>query len=655
MTTPPRTPARRPLLVRFWWSLTALAVVAGLGSVLVGEAGAQKKSSDASVTVDRVAATGDVVVAEGSVRGADPASVRVASAETSLEVTGVDTVGAGLRNDVVAVIDTTASLGNATVQLAKQGLDPLLPGKGAVTSLGVVTTGGNDVVQVGPTTSAQEVTNGLANIDPSGSSSATWDGLSRAAALLADRPGESVGTVVLFSAAAEAPNPAAISRARSALQREGLRLDVVAMNRGTAIATLDEMVDTLGGTMAVVASDEQLAGAFDDVAGQLEGRFRATFPPPAGADDLVPLTVTAGDATTVVAYADGAIRTGSDGLAPLTGDGSGGGIFTNGLIKLLIVVMGVAAAMMLVWVVASMVMPDENNLTRRLEAYDESFGADPDGFEEAEASSVSMPILQKAVDFTGEMAERRGVLEKVEVMLERANLPLRAPEAMFFTAVLAAIVVVLSFLLTGNIIVAFVVAIVAAILPSAILNFKIRKRQKAFLRQLPDMLTLLAGTLKAGYSIGQGFESVSTEVTDPMGRELRRVVTETRLGRSLEESLDAVAERMDSDDFSWAVMAIRIQREVGGNLAELLMTVADTMTQRERLRREVSTLTAEGKMSAIIIGALPPVLAAVMYVMNPTYIKELFSPGLGYALLAAAVVMMGIGFAWMKKTITIEV
>ena len=125
MTTPPRTPARRPLLVRFWWSLTALAVVAGLGSVLVGEAGAQKKSSDASVTVDRVDATGDVVVAEGSVRGADPASVRVASAETSLEVTGVDTVGAGLRNDVVAVIDTTASLGNATVQLAKQGLDPL--------------------------------------------------------------------------------------------------------------------------------------------------------------------------------------------------------------------------------------------------------------------------------------------------------------------------------------------------------------------------------------------------------------------------------------------------------------------------------------------------------------------------------------------------
>jgi tight adherence protein B len=304
--------------------------------------------------------------------------------------------------------------------------------------------------------------------------------------------------------------------------------------------------------------------------------------------------------------------------------------------------------------VASLVLPNSNDLTSRLEVYDESFGAEPDpGL--MDDSSVTVPILQKAVDFTGDLAERRGVLDKVESMLERANLPLRAPEAMFFTAALALVLVVLAFFLTGNILIALVVAGVVAILPSAVLNFMIRKRQKAFQAQLPDMLTLLAGTLKAGYSIGQGFESVSTEVDDPMGRELRRVVTETRLGRSLEESLEAVAERLDSEDFGWAVMAIRIQREVGGNLAELLLTVADTMTQRERLRREVSTLTAEGRISAIIIGALPPVLAGVMFVLNPDYIKELFSPGLGYMLIGAALVMMAIGFAWMKKTITIEV
>lgn len=647
----------RPRAFRFWWSLTALLTVLGLGSVAVGSAGAQQDESSeapAAVAVDRVDATGEVVVADGWVRGADPAGLELSSGDTTIDPERVATIGSGLGNDVVAVIDSSASLGNGTVQLAKQAMEPLLPGAGASDTLGVISTGGTAVVQVGPTSSAAQVVAGLDNIGPVGATSATWDGLTRAAALLRDRPADRVGTVVLFSAAPEAQNPAAVSRARSALQQEGLRLDVVALPKGTAVAELSDLVATVGGTIEVVDSDEKLAAAFDDVATALSGRFRATFAPPEDSEGLVPLSVTAGEASTELAYAAGGMRTGSTALAPVSGDGGGGGLLTSGIVMWLIVLMGVAAAMMLVWSVATMVLPSENNLSERLEVYDESFGIAPDP-DAADNSAVSVPIIKRAVEFTGEIAERRGVLDKVEVMLERANLPLRAPEAMFFTAVLAAVLVLLSYFLTGNLLIALVVAVVAAILPSAVLNFKIRSRQKAFVQQLPDMLTLLAGTLKAGYSIGQGFESVSTEVDDPMGRELRRVVTETRLGRSLEESLDAVAERMDSDDFSWAVMAIRIQREVGGNLAELLMTVADTMTQRERLRREVATLTAEGKMSAIIIGALPPVLCMVMFVMNPEYIGELFSPGLGYALLAGAVVMMIIGFAWMKKTITIEV
>jgi tight adherence protein B len=369
----------------------------------------------------------------------------------------------------------------------------------------------------------------------------------------------------------------------------------------------------------------------------------------------VPLEVSVGDASAGLAYAVGGVRAGSTALAPITDDGGGGGGFlTSSLVKWLIVLLGVVAAVMLVLGVGAIILSGENSLTKRLEVYDESFGVDA-ALEEDESSNVSVPIIKRAVEFTGDMAERRGVLDKVESKLERANLPLRAAEAMFFTFALAAVSVALVYFLTGSPVIALAVAVLGALLPLGVLDFKIRSRQKAFVQQLPDMLGLLAGTLKAGYSIGQGFEAVSGEIDDPMGRELRRVMTETRLGRSLEESLEGVAERMDSDDFAWAVMAIRIQREVGGNLAELLMTVADTMTQRERLRREVSTLTAEGKMSAIIIGALPPGLCMVMFVMNPDYIGELFTPGLGYGLIAGAVLMLVIGFAWMKKTITIEV
>src|SRR5690606_34539265 len=163
--------------------------------------------------------------------------------------------------------------------------------------------------------------------------------------------------------------------------------------------------------------------------------------------------------------------------------------------------------------------------------------------------------------------------------------PLRAAEALFFYAAGVLLVLVASFAISGgNIVTALVVTALIALVPPAAVSFLASRRQKKFVSLLPDTLQLLAGTLRAGYSLMQGVEAVSREVEDPMGQELRRVVTESRLGRPLEESLEASAERMKSDDFAWAVMAIRIQREVGGNLADLLLTVADTMTQRERLR-----------------------------------------------------------------------
>ena len=140
-----------------------------------------------------------------------------------------------------------------------------------------------------------------------------------------------------------------------------------------------------------------------------------------------------------------------------------------------------------------------------------------------------------------------------------------------------------------------------------------------------------------------------------MGKEMRRVVTEARLGRELEEALEDTAVRTGSADFAWAVMAIRIQREVGGNLAELLMTVADTMVARERLRRDVAALTAEGRVSAVILAGLPPGLGLIMYVLNPEYTSVLFSDGLGIAMVIMATISMVVGFLWMRKLINIEI
>jgi tight adherence protein B len=263
-------------------------------------------------------------------------------------------------------------------------------------------------------------------------------------------------------------------------------------------------------------------------------------------------------------------------------------------------------------------------------------------------------LMQEMVGFTGRMAERVGILNRVEDKLEQADLPLRPPEAIFFYLAGMFIVLVGGLLLLAPPI-ALILVIVAAILPFAWLEFRRKSRLRKFEEQLPDVLNLLAGSMRAGFSFAQGLEAVADEASEPSRRELQRVFAESRLGRPIEDALEESANRMHSVDLMWAVMAIRIQREVGGNLAELLDTVAHTMTDRERLKREILSLTAEGRLSAWILGVFPPGFALVLYMIQPDYMKVLFDSSIGIMALGISAVMAGIGFVWLRKMMAIEV
>jgi len=559
--------------------------------------------------------------------------------------------------DVVVVIDNDRSLGNGTVQLAGQAASQLMPGAApSVRRLGVVATATAGATQESPlTSSAPEATAAIAGIQQSGDA-ATWDALDRAARMLrnSDAPSK---RVVAFVAAADKLSRNTANSARSALRLSDARLDVVELPLGVDTVALDDMVSQLGGSVAPVGSDDQFAATAAALAKDYGSQFTATFPAPPGDADSVMLDLRAGRATAQAEAVRGAVQVGAAGVTPGANEtGLVNRLLSNGLVHWLAVLLLALAVIGFVWSMLSLVVPDDDSLSRRLRAYDESVQeGEGDDEEDGPVGMATVPFLQRAVALTGEVADKRGLLENMETTLERANLPLRAAEAMFFVGVTAAISGLLLFSITKNPFVALFGTALAVMLPKTWLNIRVRRRQKKFVNQLPDMLALLAGTLKAGYSITQGFEAVSREIEDPMGRELRRVVTEHRLGRTLEDALDATSERMGSDDFAWTVMAIKIQREVGGNLAELLMTVANTMTQRERLRRDVASLTAEGRMSALILGLLPPALGLVMYFMNREYIMQLFTPGMGYVMIGAAGIAMAIGFAWMKKIITIEV
>jgi len=384
------------------------------------------------------------------------------------------------------------------------------------------------------------------------------------------------------------------------------------------------------------------------------GQYAVTYKSTAKANQVVNLTLTASGQTTSAYYTAGTSAVGYFNLSQTANGANKSGVsLLQGSIGLILAVLLVLVAVAMAAYAIILVATRDNSLNNVLQPYSEGYGPQ-DEVEEGEASYAKTAIIQRAVEVTEQFAESQGYLSRAENALERANLPLRAGEALFFYAALVVIATILGFALSGFFM-GLVFGLFAALVPLAAISFIANRRRKKFLSLLPDTLQLLSGTLRAGYSLMQGVEAISQEVDEPMGQELRRVVTEARLGRPLEEALEGVAERMDSPDFSWTVMAIRIQREVGGNLSELLLTVADTMTQRERLRRDVASLTAEGRISAIVLAFLPFGLGVLMYVINPDYMSKLFTDTLGNVMLGLALVGMAVGFLWMRSIINIEI
>jgi Flp pilus assembly protein TadB len=188
-----------------------------------------------------------------------------------------------------------------------------------------------------------------------------------------------------------------------------------------------------------------------------------------------------------------------------------------------------------------------------------------------------------------------------------------------------------------------------------IVSVRITRRRAAFADQLPDVLQLVAGSLQSGFSLPQALDAVVREDTQPAAAEFSRALAETRISGELEVAMDRIADRMDSTDLRWTVMAIRIQREVGGNLVEVLRNTVDTMRERAQLRRQVRALSAEGRLSAYILVALPVLVGAYLFLTKRSYIRPLYTTSFGLVMLIGAAVLVGLGSLWMRKVVKVEV
>ncbi|UMG92059.1 type II secretion system F family protein [Nocardioides sp. TF02-7] len=234
--------------------------------------------------------------------------------------------------------------------------------------------------------------------------------------------------------------------------------------------------------------------------------------------------------------------------------------------------------------------------------------------------------------------------------------PAQPSEWLLVHVAIVVVITVLGLLVgRGSLLVAVLFLVCGLFVPRTYLWFKANRRRNAFDAALPDTLQLIAGSLSAGLSLPQAVDTITREGQEPIAGEFKRVLMENRIGMTLEDSFEGVAERFGSKDFAWVVMAIRIQRQVGGNLAELLTTVAGTMRERAYLRRQVNALAAEGKLSAVILTALPPGFLVFQLLTNRDFVMPLFNEPLGLLMLVGGFLWLGVGAFWMSRTVKVEV
>lgn len=253
--------------------------------------------------------------------------------------------------------------------------------------------------------------------------------------------------------------------------------------------------------------------------------------------------------------------------------------------------------------------------------------------------------IGRAVGFSAGLDER----------LEQAGLPIHAGEFVALTALGGVAGAVFAGILLQNVIFVLVMAFGFGLLPWAWMVRSRSKRRQKLLDQLADTLSILASSLRAGYSFLQALDTVSKEIGEPSASEFARVVAEVRLGRPIDDALLAMAERVGSNDLKWAVIAVNVQRQVGGNLAEVLDIVSNTVRERAYIRRQIRVLSAEGRVSVAILAALPFAIMLYLSIVDPDYVGLLFTTTVGLVMLAAGACLMALGIFIMTRIVRIDV
>jgi tight adherence protein B len=652
VTSPAHRLVRRLALLTVVWL--------GLLSVFTGAAHA---AGDASIDHSElgdgqikllVSVPGDASVDLGSVSVTIDGKTVDATAEAAANTNEV-------KRTTVLAIDTSDSMKGARIAAAKTAALTYLDTVPANVSVGLLTFDNDVVLRQAPSTDRTAIRDAINGLTLK-HNTALYEGVTKAL----DATGQDGQRQVLVLSDGQDNTKAPLQPVIDAIKASDVKVDAVALEQGAAAPQPLADMATASGGIVISADSAALTAAFSSEANVLAKQILVTATVPdsqTATDATVQVSLTAGTEThTASAFV--AVKTADAKPAkPTTDPFKPERVKSTGFAVPQEAMYGALGAIALgaIGLVAVLAFAQPSEKRPSLDEQLQMYSASEEG---ARVSRAKLKKQAPAASITDQarhaaetvLASNAGFEARLASRLEAAGMALKSSEWLLLHIGIAFVAGLFGLRLSGgNPIGLLVFLAIGMVGPWLYLTLKRSRRLKAFDSGLADTLQLMSGSLSAGLSLAQSLDTIVREGQEPITSEFKRVIVESRLGVTLEDALEGVAERMQSVDFKWVVMAIRIQREVGGNLAELLNTVSATLREREYLRRHVKALSAEGRLSTWILGGLPPVFLLYLTLAKPSYVNPMFTTPVGWVMLSVMAVLLTVGVFWMMKVSKVDV
>ena len=575
------------------------------------------------------------------------ADVRILENGVPVNVTGVQPVDTATAHvDTVLAVDVSNSMAGEPLQTALAAASTFVGGVPVSMPLGILAFAETSTVLSPVTDDRVAVATAVASLSATTSQgTALYDAIAAGVQMFDRSRGQH--NLIVVTDGRNTTGTADLDAAVGAANDAGVNVFTIGLAGSTTDdVTLKALASRTGGEFASI-TPKDLNAVYAGLARQLAEQYVVVYrsKAPAGVTVEVSVELPTGLATArFLAPGAGIAAPGSDREAA-------GASFLTGTVGILIVVgLTFLAVLNFITIVVREQRRRRRELQLRSRLAPEALAA-PAGV--AKAPTAGSLWIPRQVSDAAERAASSGLGASLGSKLRQAGWSLSAGEYMAFTVGAVAVAAITGTVLYGPI-GGVGGAVLGALVPFSLLSRATSKRLSAFQSQLADILMVVASSLRAGHSFQQALDSASQEIGEPGASEFGLVMSEVRLGRDIDDALEALVERTGSKDLEWAVSAIQIQRKVGGNLAEVLETVARTIRERETLRRQVRVMSAEGRISVVVLTVLPIAVAAYLMTINPDYLRTLTATTTGLIMLVAAGVLMVIGYIWMQKIVRLD-